>query len=44
MTRLDRDAALQRIRTAVERADMKDQELFETIRIDLRKSQERRVP
>lgn len=37
MTRLDREAALQRIRTAVERADMKDQELFETIRIDLRK-------
>lgn len=37
MTRLDWEAALKRIRTAVEYADAKDQELFETIRIDLRK-------
>src|SRR5262249_7283823 len=37
MTRPDREAALKRIRTAVEYADTKDQELFETIRIDLRK-------
>ena len=37
MPRLDWEAALKRIRTAVEYADRKDQELFETIRIDLRK-------
>lgn len=37
MTRLDREAAVKRIRTAVGHADVKDQELFEMIRIDLRK-------
>ena len=37
MARLDREAALKRIRTAVAHADAKDQELFETIRTDLRK-------
>jgi hypothetical protein len=37
MARLDREAAVKRIRTAVAHADAKDQELFETIRTDLRK-------